>query len=160
MAQTTASITGALGAIAISFDAGVTYTDISGSTTSIDGIEFARSSGSKPTFQGNYHIITVGKQIETSITVNCLYTETVNEAAALAISAIKVNKKLVLRWQYADVTTTPGATYLEYTTLGSSRVTKANLPVLDSESGEPAVLTFTVLAPGIDYTTITVPTPP
>lgn len=160
MAQTTGSITGALGKIEISFDNGATFTDISGSTSSIDAIEYARSSGSKATFQGTYRLVTVGKQIPAMIVINCLYTETTGEATQLAIGNIKTNTPCDLRWQYADVTTTPGAKYLEYVTLGKSRIVKAALPNIDAESGEPAMLAFTVSAPGIDYSEITVPTPP
>jgi hypothetical protein len=156
MAQTTGSITGSLGKIEISFDDGATFTDISGSTSSIDTIEFARSNGTKTTFAGDFSIITVGKQIPTMITINCLYTETSAESTALAISNIKSNTPCDLRWQYADVTVLVGAKYLQYISLGKSRITKAALPEINAESGEPAMLSFTVSAPGIDYSEITV----
>jgi hypothetical protein len=160
MAQTTGSLTGALGKIEISFDDGSTWTDISGSTTSMDQVEYARSSGSKNTFGDAFAVVTVGKQLPTNIVVNALYTETTSEATDEAITGIKANTPCDLRWQYADVTTTPGAKYLQYITLGKSRVIKADLPEVNSESGEPATLSFTVFAPGIDYSEITVPTPP
>lgn len=156
MAQTTTTLTGALGKIEISFDDGVTFTDISGSTTSMDAIEYTRAGGSKATFNGDYHLVTAGKQLTTMITVNALYTETSSEATQLAIANIKTNTPCDLRWQYADVTTTVGAKYLQYVTLGKSRIKKVSLPKLDSESGEPATLSFTIHAPGVDYSEITV----
>ena len=156
MAQTTGAITGALGKIEISSDDGSTWTDISGSTTAIDSIEFTRSSGSKATFQGSFHVVTVGKQDTSTIGITALYTETAGEATLTAISLIKANTQVDLRWQYADVTAVVGATYQRYFTLGKSRIISATLPEVNSESGEPAVLMFTVSVPGIDYETITV----
>jgi hypothetical protein len=156
MAQTTGSITGALGKIEISFDDGATFVDISGSTSSIDAIEYARANGTKATFQGDFSIVTIGKQIPTMITINCLYTETSSESTALAVGNIKSNTPCDLRWQYADVTAVVGAKYLQYITLGKSRIVKAALPEINAESGEPAMLAFTVSAPGIDYSEITV----
>jgi len=105
MAQTTGSLTGALGKIEISFDDGSTWTDISGSTTSMDQVEYARSSGSKNTFGDAFAVVTVGKQLPTNIVVNALYTETTSEATDKAITGIKANTPCDLRWQYADVTT-------------------------------------------------------
>jgi len=156
MAQTTGSITGALGKIEISFDDGATFTDISGSTTSMDQVEYARASGSKNTFGDAFAVVTVGKQLPTNIVVNALYTETASEATDKAIANLKSNTPCDLRWQYADVTIVVGAKYLQYTTLGKSRIIKADLPEVNSESGEPATLSFTVFAPGIDYSEITV----
>jgi hypothetical protein len=156
MAQTTGSITGALGKIEISFDDGATFVDISGSTSSLDAIEYARANGTKATFQGDFSIVTIGKQIPTMITINCLYTETAGEATDKAVVNIKANTPCDLRWQYADVTAVVGAKYLQYITLGKSRIVKASLPEINAESGEPAMLAFTVSAPGIDYSEITV----
>jgi len=156
MAQTTGSITGALGKLEISFDDGATFVDISGSTSSLDAIEYARANGTKATFLGDFSIVTIGKQIPTMITINCLYTETAGEATALAVANIKANTPCDLRWQYADITAVVGAKYLQYITLGKSRIVKASLPEINAESGDPAMLAFTVSAPGIDYSEITV----
>jgi len=156
MAQTTGAITGALGKIEISFDDGSTWDDISGSSTSIDSIEYNRSNGSKATFQGSFHVVTTGKQGEATIGITALYTETADEATLLAVSGIKNNTPCDLRWQYADVTVVVGATYLRYFTLGKSRIGNISLPEINSESGEPAVMTMTITAPGIDYETVTV----
>lgn len=156
MAQTTGTITGALGKIEISFDDGTTWKDISGSSCSIDSVEYTRASGSKATFDGSFHVVTTGKQQMATIGITSLYTEVADEATLLTVSAIKSNTPCDLRWQYADVTAVVGATYKRYYSLGKSRIVSVQLPEINSESGEPAVLIFSVDMPGIDYETITV----
>lgn len=156
MAQTTGVITGSLGKIEISFDDGSTWKDISGSSCSIDSVEYTRVSGSKATFDGTFRVVTTGKQDMATIGITALYTETADEATLLAVSGIKNNTPCDLRWQYADVTAVVGATYKRYYSLGKSRIASVQLPEINAESGEPAVMVMSITMPGIDYETITV----
>jgi len=148
MAQTTGAITGATGKIEMSVDNGSTYIDISGSASSIDGIDFSRVTGSQTTFAGEYRIITAGKQLPTTITINALYTEVNQESAKLAVSGLKNKQPIKLRWQYADVGAT---TYYRWFNIGTGRVGVVTLPESNAENGEPIMVSFTVEVGGVDY---------
>jgi len=156
MAQTTGAITGAMGKVEVSVD-GTTWNDISGSSQSIDAVEFTRLNGSAHTFDGDYAVLTFGKQPPTEITVNILYTEVAGEAFLRAVSALKNNTGFQVRWQ--AFTGTAAGTYYRYKTAGTSKVMSVSLPGNDAGSGEPLMVSFTVMAGGVDYETVVI-TPP
>ena len=147
MAQTTGAMTGAMGKVEVSTDKATWY-DISGSSQSIDAVEMSRVNGSTHTFDGDYALVTFGKQPATEITVNVLYTEVAGEAFLRAVSALKNKTALHVRWQAADAAAT---TYYRFVTMGTSGVGTVSLPGNDATSGEPLVVSFTVIAGGIDY---------
>jgi len=147
MAQTTGAMTGAMGKIEVTTDE-ITWYDISGSSQSIDAVEFTRTNGSTHTFDGDYALVTFGKQPATEITVNILYTEVAGEAFLRAVSALKNKSAFNLRWQAKDAGAT---TYYRFFTVGTSGVSTVSLPGNDATSGEPLVVSFTVIAGGIDY---------
>jgi len=151
MAQTTGAMTGATGKIEITLNAGSTWTDISGTTSSIDVVEFTRTNGSAYTFAGDYALLTFGKQPPVSVTVNCLYTETTAEALKLTVAAIKANTAAQIRWQAVDAAAT---TYLQYFTVAGGKISTVSLPGNDASSGDPLMFSFTLTAPGIDYTAV------
>jgi len=97
MAQTTGAITGAVAKIEINTN-NTGYVDISGSSQSIDAVEMTRLNGSAHTMEGDYAVLTFGKQPPTEITVNVLYTEVTTEGFMKAVSALKNNHSVVLRW--------------------------------------------------------------
>jgi len=154
MAQTTGAMTGATGKIEVSTD-GSTWYNISGSSQSIDAVEFTRLNGSAHTFEGDYAVLTFGKQPPTEVTVNILYTEVSGEAFLRAVSALKNNTTFKVRWQAMDIAET---TYQRYFTAGTSKVASVSLPGNDASSGEPLMVSFTVICGGIDYELV-VPAP-
>ncbi len=151
MAQTTGAMTGATGKIEITFDGGFTWKNISGQTSSIDVVEFTRANGSAYTFAGDYALLTFGKQPPVSVTVNCLYTEVVDEALKLVIASIKANTAAQVRWQPVDAAAT---TYLQYFTVAGGKISSVSLPGNDSSSGDPLMFSFVLMAPGVDYTAV------
>lgn len=148
MAQTTSAMTGAMGKVEYSTDGGTTWTNLSGSTQSIDVVEFTRLNGSAYTFDGDTAVLTFGKQPPVTVTVNSLYTETAGESFLVAVSAIKNNTAMMLRWQAADAGAT---TYLQFSTLTGGKVSSVSLPGNDASSGEPLMFSFSVMAPGVTY---------
>jgi hypothetical protein len=143
MAQTTGAITGAAAKIQIDVNATGTYTDISGSSQSVDAVEFTRLNGSAHTFDGDYAALTFGKQPPTEITVNILYTEVTGEAFLIAVAALKANHPVKLKWQPAG----NAGKYFE--TPAGGKISSVSLPGNDAGSGEPLMVSFTVMAPGI-----------
>ena len=156
MAQTTGAMTGAMGKIEVSVDK-TTWYNISGSSQSIDAVEFTRLNGSAHTFDGDYAVLTFGKQPPTEITVNVLYTEVTGEAFLRAVSALKNNTAFHIRWQAMDASAT---TYYRYFTAGTAKVSSVSLPGNDASSGEPLMVSFTVMCGGIDYELVEPPPAP
>ena len=153
MAQTTGAMTGAMGKVEVSTDH-LTWSDISGSSQSIDAVEFTRLNGSAHTFDGDYAVLTFGKQPPTEVTVNVLYTEVTGEAFLRAVSALKNNTAFYVRWQ--ALTGTAAGTYYRYFTAGTAKVSSVSLPGNDASSGEPLMVSFTVMAGGVDYETVVI----
>lgn len=151
MAQTIGAMTGATGKIEITLDAGATWKDISGQTSSIDAVDYTLNNGSAYTFAGDYALLTFGKQPPVTLTINCLYTEVIDEALKLTIAAIKAKTAVQVRWQVVDAAAT---TYLQYTTVVGGKVATVSLPNNDASKGDPLMFSFSVIAPGIDYTAI------
>ena len=142
MAQTTGAITGAAAKVQIDVNS-AGYVDISGSSQSIDAVEFTRLNGSAHTFDGDYAVLTFGKQPPTEITVNILYTEASGEAFLTAVSALKNNHSVKLKWQ------PNGAAGKYFETPAGGKISSVSLPGNDASSGEPLMVSFTVMAPGI-----------
>ena len=143
MAQTTGAITGATAKIEINVNGGG-YVDISGSSQSIDAVEMSRVNGSTHTLEGDYALVTFGKQPATEITVNVLYTESATEGFIKAVSALKNNQTCLLKWYPAGT----GGKY--FVTSAGAKIGTVSLPGNDATSGEPLVVSFTVIAGGIE----------
>lgn len=143
MAQTTGAITGAAAKVQIKVGSAGSFVDISGSSQSIDAVEFTRLNGSAHTFDGDYAALTFGKQPPVEITVNILYTETAGEAFLIAVSALKANNPIEIKWQ------PNGAAGVFFATPAGGKISSVSLPGNDAGSGEPLMVSFTVMAPGI-----------
>jgi len=145
MAQTTAAMTGATATLEINTN-NTTFVSIAGSTQSVDVVEFTRLNGSAYTLEGDTAVLTFGRQPPVSVTVNALYTETSGEAFLKAVSAIKNNQFAQLRWKPA------GSAGASFTTISGGRISSVSLPGNDASSGEPLMVSFTIMAPGIETT--------
>jgi len=143
MAQTTGAITGATAKIEINVNS-TGYVDISGCSQSIDAVEMTRLNGSAHTMEGDYAVLTFGKQPPTEITVNVLYTEVSTEGFMKAVSALKNNQSVVLRWYPA------GSLGKYFLTPAGAKISSVSLPGNDASSGEPLMVSFTVMSPGIE----------
>ncbi len=143
MAQTTGAMTGATAAIELNINNGG-FIDIAGSTASIDVVDITLNNGSAYTFDGNYALLTFGRQPPVAVTVNILYTETAGEAFLKAISAIKANQLAQVKWKPA------GSSGASFTTVSGARVSTVSLPNNDASKGEPLMASFVIQAPGIE----------
>jgi len=141
MAQTTGAMTGAVATLEINVN-NSTWVSIAGSTQSVDSVDFAVVRGNRGTLDGATNIILTGRQEETTVTVNALYTEVADEALLKAIGSIKNNYPCNVRWSPAGA---GGATY----TTQNGLVSNVQLPNADSSAGEPLMFSLTILCGGI-----------
>lgn len=145
MAQTTTSFSARNSVIEVSTD-GSSWTNISGSTSSVTPGDGSRLVGSAHTFDGDAPLITAGKLDVQESNVNILYTETAGEAyeTARAVFASATNNVLYLR------STPLGATTGNYRhTTGKGVISSfPQFPDIDASSGDPMMIEFTVTHPG------------
>jgi len=144
MAQTSTATTTSAGTVEIKIAAAASYTNISGSTNSVDQVTIERVSGSKGTLDGDTQIIAAGRQVATMITVNCLYTEVTDEALKLTIASIKAGNNAIVMWKPV------GSSGKSFTSASGGKITKVSLPEFNSENGEPAVFSFELMCGGVD----------
>jgi hypothetical protein len=143
MAQTSTATTTAASVVEVKIAAG-SYTSIAGSTNSIDSVTIERVSGGKGTLDGGEQVILAGRQIATTVTVNCLYTETTAEAVKVALASIKAGNLCQVLWKPV------GSSGKSFNTSAGGYITKVSLPVSDAEAGEPLMFSFDVLCGGIE----------
>jgi hypothetical protein len=143
MAQTTGAMTGATATLELNVNNGG-FTDIAGSASSIDVVEMTRLNGSAFTLDGDYAVLTFGRQPPTAVTVNILYTEVAGEAFLKAVSALKANQLAQIRWKPA------GSGGASFTTVSGGKISTVSLPGNDASSGDPLMVSFVVQAPGIE----------
>lgn len=145
MAQTSGAMSGAAFTIAAQFGGTGTYTDISGSSQSIEMPELEIVTGEAYTPDSDTAIITYGKQKPFEITVNIVYTEVDTEAYKLLKDAWTGKTLVSLKWQPKNST---GETY----TTSAHRITKRQLPGGDASSGDTIICTFTMLCASVTET--------
>ena len=89
MAQTTGAISGAAATISYQSGGTGTYTDISGSSQSVDVVTLTKITGEAYTFDGSYAVLTVGKNEPLEVKVNVLYTESTSEGYSIMLTAFE-----------------------------------------------------------------------
>jgi len=139
MAQTTGAMNGA--AFFISMQTGGTglYTDISGSSQSIEMPELERFTGDAYTPDSDTGIVVFGKQKPFDLTVNVIYTEALAEAWNDLEDAYR-NKTLVsIKWQPAG-SSGGNDTYAT----NAARIYKMQLPNGDASNSDVIVCSFTL----------------
>lgn len=148
MAQTTTALSGAAGKLEIRIGGTGSYTDISGSSQSIDVPEMTLVTGEAYTLLGDTAILTYGKKEPVEIVVNAVYTETTTEAYMTLLGAWEAGSTVELKWT-PDGSVSGADTYT--TSLG--RITKAQLPAPKADSAGPILATFTVRCASVTHTT-------
>jgi hypothetical protein len=147
MAQTTAAMNGSAFYIGLQTGGTGAFTDISGSSQSIEMPELERFTGDAYTPDSDYGIVTFGKQKPFDLTVNVIYTEQTAEAWHVLEDAYR-NKTLVsIKWQPAGSTAGNDA----YAT-NATRIYKMQLPNGDATTADVIVCSFTLKCTSITIT--------
>ena len=148
-----AQITGALSAVnaAVEYSAnGSAWTDYSGSGNKVSVGDGARMSGAKYTFDGDTAIVTYGKREPVEIEFSFVYTEGATDPYKVIRDLHEADNgtEIYMRW------TPKGLTVGNFTNaVGPVKITNFKDPEVDSESGDPLMWGFTVLASKITRST-------
>jgi len=147
MAQTTKAMNGS--AFSLSMQTGGTgaYTDISGSSQSIEMPELERFTGEAYTPDSDTGIVVFGKQKPFDVVVNVIYTEDVAESWSLLNAAFIAKTLVSIKWQPAGSTAGNDA----YTT-NAARIYKMQLPNGDAATSDVIVCSFTLKCTSITVT--------
>jgi hypothetical protein len=153
MAQTTAQVANACAKVEVSFDSTCTsWTDISGTASSISGTEQARNSGEAYTFDGDSALMAVGKLQPMDLKVVIVYTETDAESydkIRLQFELAACNAFLCIRW-------TPRGTGEGYEQIQSTKgvLTSFTYPPIDATNGGPILAGFTLRVAKVTTSTV------
>jgi len=134
MAQTTGAMA-ATGMYVGYSTAGVTYTECSGSSNSVEVSGGERTTGTAFTFDGDTPILKAGKRGPITVTVRGVYTPDADELYAVAKTAYEAGSAFYFRWS-------PGggdAGDLGYTT-GAGIIKNAPYPGGEVDSGDPILI--------------------
>lgn len=126
---------------------GTVWTDISGFSTSVKVGGGKRKTGEKPTFAGDYPIVTVGRREKSEATVSIVYTEGVSDAYAMVEAAYENHTLLYMKWAPKG-----GQTGERVYTI-SGYVTNPPYPSGDSDSADPILCEFTIEGAVITHAT-------
>lgn len=144
MAQTTHAMSGAAFTLGAQFGGTGVYTDISGTSQSIDMPELEIVTGEFYTPDSETAGITYGKQKPFELKVNIVYSEETAEGYKLLKDAW-VSKQLV-SFQWAPKS--GGDTY----TTSAHRITKRQLPGGDASSGDTIICSFSMMCSSVTET--------
>jgi hypothetical protein len=148
MAQTTTALSGAAGTLSVRINNTGSFTDISGSSQSIDTVTMTRITGEAYTLEGTYAVLTFGKTEPSEVKVNILYTDTPAEGYQTLLAAWQSDHVVEVKW-------IPGGAVVgadTYTT-SAGKITAADLPALDASSAGPIMCSFTVRVASITHAT-------
>ena len=151
MAQTTGAVAQACGKVWTSTD-GVTYTDISGNTQSVEGTEQTKITGEAYTFTGDTAIVKSGKREPMDLAFVIIYTETDAEAyqqVRAQFEATGCGPNFYVRWSPRG-----GNADDEQLTSAVGVLTSFTYPPMDATGGAPILAGFTVRVPGVTTTII------
>jgi len=146
MAQTTGAISGVSLKIMVSNNNAL-WTDISGSSNSVNVSGFNRQSGETYTFDGDHAIVGRGKREPVEVEVNCVYTEQAWDGFVIAWTAFDTDDggDLWVRWAPKGGVT---GNYAYTSTTGV--VISCLPPNAEAAPGDPLAATFTVKCASID----------
>ncbi len=122
---------------------GSSWTDISGSSNSVDPGTQTRQNGETYTFQGDTAILTAGKREPLEITVRAVYTETAGEAYALMRAAFEAAGSV----GYIRYSPRGGATGQDVYTSPAGIITELPYPMADATDADPKLMEVTVRVP-------------
>jgi hypothetical protein len=139
MAQTTGAMNGSVFTLTMQTGGTGAYSDIAGSSQSIEMPELERFTGEAYTPDSDTGIVVFGKQKPFDLVVNVIYTEAASEAYHLVYDAF-VNKTLIsLKWQPGG-STAGNDTF----TTNAARIYKLQLPNGDAATSDIIVCSFTM----------------
>lgn len=148
MAQTTGAMSGSAATISYQSGGTGTYTDISGSSQSVDVVTLTKMTGEAYTFDGSYAVLTVGKNEPLEVVVNVLYTDTTTEAYQVMLTAFEQSTLISLKW-VPNGAASGADTY----TTSAGQITAIDLPAIDASSAGPIMASFTLRCASIAHTT-------
>lgn len=144
MAQTTTALSGAAGTLSVRINNTGSFTDISGSSQSVDTVTMTRITGEAYTLEGTYALLTFGKIEPSEVKVNIIYTDTPAEGYQTLLTAWDSDHLVEVKWIPGGADT--------YTT-SAGKITAADLPALDASSAGPIMCSFTVRVASITHAT-------
>ena len=150
MAQTTGALPKSSFQVEVSTD-GATWTDISGSASSVEEPEQARKSGEAFTALGDVAVIVSGKREPMEIVVNGVYTEETDEMFEVLRDIHEAGGAVYFR--YASQGGATGA--FQYTACGDAGtaipvvLTNLKYPGFEADSGDVVMTSFTVKTPAL-----------
>lgn len=154
-----AQSTGAFGAndfdVEISTN-GTVWTNISGSSTKVSGLEQERMTGEAYTADGDVAVITSGKRQPIEPTVDTLYTETSGEAFETIRPLYEAGTKVYVRISPKGIGTAGAFVYTTGNASGAAApvpITKFQYFEADAGTGDPAMGSFSFKAPCLLKTT-------
>lgn len=151
MAQTSTNLPQGCGQLEIDVGCTASYTDISGSSASLDPITQDRLTGETYTLEGLTALVNGGKLQPFDAVVTIVYTETAGEAWMLvqaAWAAVSCDSSFCLRWSPAG-----GATAdLQFTISGV--LSSITFPNVNASEGGPIMAGFKVRAASITQAAI------
>jgi hypothetical protein len=148
MAQTTGAMSGSAATISYQSGGTGTYTDISGSSQSVDVVTLTKMTGEAYTFDGSYAFLTVGKNEPVEVVVNVLYTDATTEAYQVMLTAFENGTLISLKW-IPNGATAGADTY----TTSVGQITSIDLPAIDASSAGPIMASFTLRCASVTHTT-------
>jgi len=148
MAQTTGAMNGSVFTLSMQTGGTGAFTDIAGSSQSIEMPELERFTGEAYTPDADTGIVVFGKQKPFDLVVNVIYTESASEAYHMVFDAF-TNKTLVsLKWQPGG-STAGNDTYQT----NAARIYKLQLPNGDASNSDVIICSFTMKCTTITRTT-------
>jgi hypothetical protein len=148
MAQTTTSLTWDNTKLEFSTDGSV-WTDISGSTNSVEDSGGEIDTNKLFTHGTATPIMGYGKKSEHKVSVNIVYTETAGESWALLSAAYENNTAAYFRWSPKG-----GSAGQKRFTTGAGRITKLPYPSGKAESSDPVQISVELTTPSVAQATI------
>lgn len=146
---TTGQMSGAYGKLEIRTPAGTgAYSDISGSSQSVDKATVTRKSGKAYPLDADYPIMTYGKQEGAEATFTVIYSEAAAEAYQVALTAFETAQGNTVDVKYTPGGSTAGADTYAIT----GKITKIDYPAFDGSKAEPIMCSFTVSGSNIVHT--------
>jgi hypothetical protein len=155
MAQTSTTVSGVIAKIQISADL-ATWTEISGSSQSVQSTDQERASNEAYTLDGDTAIIATGKRQPIDLEFNIVYTATATEAYELARAIFEnatTGSKVYVRWTPSGGTDATAPMYRTPITGSPAFVTMFRYPPVDAAAPGPVMGMFRVRTPLVEKTT-------
>jgi hypothetical protein len=139
MAQTTGAMNGSVFTLTMQSGGTGAFTDIAGSSQSIEMPELERFTGEAYTPDSDTGIVVFGKQKPFDLVVNIIYTESASEGYHLLFDAFNAKTLVALKWQPAG-----GVSGADTFTTNPARIYKMQLPNGDASNSDIIVCSFTL----------------